>query len=95
MIPGFTWGDEAVLELERAVRQHEAGELKRTILFASPVAQPLNSLPATRETRVPFLGGKIPWRKEWQPTPVFSPGEFFGEKLGGLQSMGSQRTRHN
>ena len=24
--------------------------------------------------------GKIPWRMEWQPTPVFSPGEFHGKK---------------
>ena len=22
--------------------------------------------------------GKIPWRKAWQPTPVFWPGEFHG-----------------
>ena len=22
--------------------------------------------------------GKIPWRREWQPTPVFWPGEFHG-----------------
>ena len=22
--------------------------------------------------------GKIPWRKEWLPTPVFWPGEFHG-----------------
>ena len=22
--------------------------------------------------------GKIPWRKKWQPTPVFLPGEFHG-----------------
>ena len=22
--------------------------------------------------------GKIPWRREWIPTPVFSPGEFHG-----------------
>ena len=22
--------------------------------------------------------GKIPWRREWQPTPVFLPGEFHG-----------------
>ena len=33
---------------------------------------------------------KIPWRREWQPTPVFWPGEFpQTEKPGGLQSMGS------
>ena len=24
---------------------------------------------------------KIPWRREWQPTPVFSPGKFHGKIL--------------
>ena len=24
--------------------------------------------------------GKIPWRREWQPTPVFLPGEFQGQR---------------
>ena len=24
--------------------------------------------------------GKIPWRKEWQPTPVFLPGESHGQR---------------
>ena len=43
--------------------------------------------------------GKIPWRRDWQPAPVFFPGEFHGQKSlieesGGLQSMGSQRVRH-
>ena len=23
--------------------------------------------------------GKIPWRREWQPTPMFLPGEFHGQ----------------
>jgi len=23
--------------------------------------------------------GRFPWRREWQPTPVFSPGEFHGQ----------------
>ena len=23
---------------------------------------------------------KIPWQRAWQPTPVFSPGEFHGQK---------------
>ena len=32
---------------------------------------------------------KLTWRREWQPTPVFLPGEFpWTEKPGGLQSMG-------
>ena len=24
--------------------------------------------------------GKIPWRRKWQHTPVFSPGEFHGQR---------------
>ena len=39
---------------------------------------------------------KILWRREWQLTPVFLPGEFHGqEEPDELQSMGSQRIRHN
>ena len=34
--------------------------------------------------------GKIPWRRKWQPTPVFLPGEFHEQRsLVGLQSMRS------
>ena len=25
-------------------------------------------------------GGKIPWRRKYQPTPVFLPGEFHGQR---------------
>ena len=36
--------------------------------------------------------GKIPWRRAWQPIPVFRPGESpWTEEPGGLQSMGLQR----
>ena len=39
---------------------------------------------------------KIPWRKKWQPTPVFMPRESpWTEEPGGLQSMGSQRVGHD
>ena len=30
--------------------------------------------------------GTIPWRKAWQPTPVFLPGESHVEESGGLQT---------
>ena len=33
------------------------------------------------------------WRRKWQPTPVFLPGESHGG--GGLQSTGSQRVGHD
>ena len=38
---------------------------------------------------------KIPWRREWQPTPVLLPGESQGREPGGLPSTGSHRVRHN
>ena len=34
------------------------------------------------------------WRRKWQPTPVFLPGEGTGEP-GGLQSLGPHRVRHD
>jgi len=40
--------------------------------------------------------GKIPRRREWQPTPVFLPGEFHGQRsLVGLKSLELQRVGHN
>ena len=60
--------------------------------WASLVAQMVRNLPAMQETWV----GKIPWRRAWQSTPVFLPGESpWTEEPGGLQSMGSQSVRHD
>ena len=40
--------------------------------------------------------GKTPWRRAWQLTPVFLPGEsLWTEEPGGLQSTGLQRGRHD
>ena len=39
--------------------------------------------------------GKIPWRRKWQPTLVFLPGESpWTEKPGSLQSIGLWRVGH-
>ena len=60
--------------------------------WASLVAQMVKNLPTVLETWVE----KIPWRRESQPTAVFLPGESpWTEEPGGLQSMGSQRVRHD
>ena len=43
----------------------------------------VKNLPAMQEpqeTWVQFLGGKIPWRRAWQPTPVFLPGGSYGQR---------------
>ena len=59
--------------------------------WASLVAQTVKNPPAMQKTWV----GKIPWRKAWQPTLVFLPGESpWTEEPGGLQSMKSQRVGH-
>ena len=42
------------------------------VLDASLVAQMVKNPPAMQETP---LGGMIPWRRAWQPTPVFLPGD--------------------
>ena len=38
----------------------------------------LRCLPTMWEARVRSLSQKIPWRRKWQPTPVFLPGESHG-----------------
>jgi len=38
--------------------------------------------------------GKIPWRRAWQPTPVFLSSPWT-EEPGGLQSVGLHRVRHD
>ena len=39
---------------------------------------------------------KIPWRREWQPTLAFWPGEFHGQRsLAGYSPWGSQRVRYH
>ena len=36
---------------------------------------------------------KIPWRRKWQPTPVFLPGEFLGQRsLVGVHGIAKSQT---
>ena len=39
--------------------------------------------------------GKIPWRRAWQPTPVFLPGESHGQRRLAGYCPGGCRVRHN
>ena len=47
---------------------------------ASLVAQMVKNLPAMPETQVRSWVGKRPWKRKWQPTPVFLPGKFHGQR---------------
>ena len=49
-----------------------------------------------RDPGVVFRAGKIPWKRAWQPTPVFLPGESpWTEEPGGLESTELQRVRYD
>ena len=45
---------------------------------------------------IPGLGSS-PGEGKWQPTPVFLPGKFHGQRslVGYIQSIGLQRVRHD
>ena len=38
---------------------------------------------------------KVPWRRKWQPTPGFLPGESLLQKSPVVLSTGSQRVGHD
>ena len=55
----------------------------------------VKNMPTRRRLRFDPWVGKIPWRKEWQPTLVFLPGEFYGQRsLVGYEDpfVGSQES---
>ena len=39
--------------------------------------------------------GKIPYRRQWQPTPVFLPGEFHGQRAWWATVHGVAKSRHD
>ena len=58
-------------------------------LGASLVAQMVKNLPAMLEPQVGSWVEKIPWRREWLPTPVILPGESHGQRsLAGYSPSG-------
>ena len=59
----------------------------------------VKNLPAntgdTRDSGLILELGRFPWRREWQPTSVFFPGESHGQRsLAGYSPWG-HRVRHD
>ena len=53
----------------------------------------VKNLPVMQETRVRFLGWEDPLEKEWLPTLVFLPGEFYGQRrLEGYNPWGHKES---
>ena len=59
--------------------------------WASLVVHLVENLPAMRGPGFDPWIGKIPWRRKWQSTPIFLPGNIHGQR----SLVGSQRVRHN
>ena len=57
--------------------------------FGFLMAQMVKNPPAMQETGFDPWVGKIPWRRAWQPTSVFLPGESHGQRsLAGYSPWG-------
>ena len=41
----------------------------------------VKNLPAMRETKFSPWVKNIPWKREWQPTPLLLPGEYHGQRV--------------
>ena len=53
----------------------------------------VKNLPAMQETGFSPWVGRIPWRRTWQLTPLFLPGESHGQKsLGGYSPWGGEES---
>ena len=58
-------------------------------IMASLVVQTVKNPPNNVRDRVRSWVGKIPWQSRWQPTPVFLPGEYHGQRnLAGYSPWG-------
>ena len=66
------------------------GRVYDALIWKKLMAQLVKNPRAKQKTWFNSWVGKIPWRRERLPTPLFWFGEFHGR-----QSMGSQRVEHN
>ena len=62
-------------------------------LGASLVAQMAKNPSAMQETWVRSLGGEDPWRRKWQPTPVFLRGKSNGQRSLGATVHGIKKSQ--
>ena len=53
----------------------------------------VKNLPAIQETWVQSLSQEDPWRRKWQPIPIFLPGEFHEQRnLAGYNPWGRKES---
>ena len=69
------------------------GRVFRLCSKPSLVAQRLKHLLQSQRAGFNPWVGKIPWRRKWQPTPVFLPGKYHGQtSLVGYSPWGREES---
>ena len=74
------------------------GDILDLIKYGAPqVGSPRGACQCRRCKRLGFdpWAGKIPWRRKWQPTPVFLPWKSHGQRSLAGKSPGVTRVRHD
>ena len=94
--PVFSFGESETLVSSRRRFWQAPRNLFGWVLQASQVVQWQRIHLPCRRPRFDSWVGKIPWRRDWLPIPVFLPGESpQTEELGRLQTTGSQTFEHD
>ena len=65
-----------------------------TKIWTSLVAQLLRMCLQCGRSRFDLWVGKIPWRRKWQPTPVFWPGNYMDRGVWRATVLGITSVRH-
>ena len=91
--PGSAFRREAASQAQKSKSRSSFWGIRASVARASLVAQCEEPAHQLRRCGFDPWVGKIPWRREWQPTPVFLPGEFHG--WWSWVSLRSQRVVHD
>ena len=75
-------GIETVIQEEGSQKEKNKYHILRHIceIRGSLMAQMVKNPPIMQKPRFDPWVKEIPYRREWQPTPVFLPGEFHGQR---------------
>ena len=61
-----------------------------------PAGAAVKNLPASAGDVDSTLGsGRSPWKRKWQPIPIFLPGKFHGQRTWQATVQGLKRVRHD
>ena len=95
-VPGWPPEDVARCKPLAATHVEPGTRCQRVWLRQCPLLLLITSLVAQMVKNLPTMWvdpGSIPWRREWQPAPVFLPGKLHGQRsLGGYSPWGHKES---